>query len=97
MCGWHPIFDVDIKRVSMGDGLAFHALWRTVCIILCSVIGYYLVNDLWMRFGVQSSSTSRSSGSVGMPSGDPLSGAPGTVTWPDGFGKQGIGFGKGAL
>jgi hypothetical protein len=71
----------------------------TLCIMPCTDSGYSQENALSMRTGSPSSSTNRSSGRAGQPSGMPSSGVFGcTASGPfGGFGQGGIGRGNGGL
>ena len=85
--------------VSIGYGSPRQALVIALCIRPCTDSGYSQEKPLSRRTGPPSSSTNRSSGEAGKPSGMPSSGAPGCTASGlfGGLAQGGIGRGKGAL
>jgi hypothetical protein len=83
------------NSVSIGYGSPRYALVITRCISPWAASGASQENALSIRQGVPSASTSRSSGSIGKPSGGPGSGRSGATSpgRPAGFGPAGTGFG----
>ena len=99
MVEFHAMLAMKMRSVSIGYGSPRQALVMTLCIIPCTASGYSHENALSMRTGRPSSSTKRSSGSAGQPSGAPSSGWSGfTASGVEGvLAHGGMGRGNGVL
>ena len=93
---FHDMFAMNIISVSTGYGSPRQAFEITMCIMPWAATGNSQLNALSMRSGSPSSSTSKSSGPVGKPSGGPFKGVSGLQELP-GLMPGGIGFGNGGL
>lgn len=71
---FHAMFAMKIISVSIGYGSPRHAFVITLCIRPCTASGYSHENALSMRTGPPCSSTNKSSGAAGQPSGPAASG-----------------------
>ena len=99
MAEFQAMFAMYMNSTSIGYGSRSWAFLITRCIRPWAASGASHENARSMRLGVPSSSTSRSSGPLGKPSGGPGSGSPATTspTLPAGRGAGGIGLGNGGL
>ena len=91
---FHAMFAMNISSVSMRYGSPATALRITVCSMPCAASGYSQLNALSIRRGSPRSSTTRSAGACGNPSGA-ASSAPLSLRALPGFTAGGGGFGNG--